>query len=68
VEGADAEQLTKRLLDVLEKSSYTNGITAASTEQKIRRWMRRMHLIRRDVPPLPGILRQALWEFEEKSR
>jgi len=68
VEGADAEQLTKMLLDVLEKSGYTNRITAVSTEQKIRRWVRRMRLTRRDVPLLLGVLRQVLWKFEEPSK
>jgi TrmH family RNA methyltransferase len=66
VEGTDAEQLTRMLLDVLEKSGYTNRITAVSTEQKIRRWIRRMRLTRRDVPLLLGILRQVLWKFGEK--
>jgi tRNA/rRNA methyltransferase len=66
VSGADAEQLTKMLLDVLEKSGYTNRITAVSTEQKIRRWVRRMRLTRRDVPLLLGILRQVLWKFEKR--
>jgi tRNA/rRNA methyltransferase len=65
IEGADAEQLTRMLLDVLEKSGYTNRITAVSTEQKIRRWVRRMRLTRRDVPLLLGILRQVLWKFEK---
>ena len=44
VEGADAEQMTQMLLEVLEESGYTNRITAVSTEQKIRRWVRRMRL------------------------
>jgi tRNA C32,U32 (ribose-2'-O)-methylase TrmJ len=66
IEGTDAEQLTKMLLDVLEKSGYTNRITAVSTEQKIRRWVRRMRLTRRDVPLLLGILRQVLWKFDQK--
>lgn len=65
LEGVDAEQLTKMLLDVLEKSGYTNRITAVSTEQKIRRWVRRMRLTHRDVPLLLGILRQVLWKFEK---
>jgi TrmH family RNA methyltransferase len=65
VEGSDAEQLTKMMLDVLEKSGYTNRITAVSTERKIRRWVRRMRLTRRDVPLLLGILRQVLWKFDE---
>jgi TrmH family RNA methyltransferase len=68
VEGVDAEQLTRMLLDVLEKSGYTNRITAVSTEQKIRRWVRRMRLTQRDVPLLLGILRQVLWKFEEPSK
>jgi TrmH family RNA methyltransferase len=66
IEGTDAEQLTKMLLEVLEKSGYTNRITAVSTEQKIRRWMRRMRLTDRDVPLLLGILRQILWKFDNK--
>jgi TrmH family RNA methyltransferase len=68
IEGADAEQLTKMLLDVLEKSGYTNRITSVSTERKIRRWVRRMLLTRRDVPLLLGILRQVLWKIEEGSK
>jgi TrmH family RNA methyltransferase len=64
IEGSEAEQLTKMLLDVLEKSGYTNRLTSVSTEQKIRRWIRRMHLTRRDVPLLLGILRQVLWKFD----
>jgi TrmH family RNA methyltransferase len=65
VEGADAEQLTRMLLDVLEESGYTNRITSVSTEQKIRRWVRRMRLTQRDVPLLLGILRQVLWKIEK---
>jgi TrmH family RNA methyltransferase len=65
VEGADAEQITKKLLDVLEQSGYTNRITSISTEQKIRRWIRRLRVGRRDAPLLLGILRQILWKFGE---
>jgi TrmH family RNA methyltransferase len=65
IEGSDAEQLTRMLLDVLEKSGYTNRITSVSTEQKIRRWVRRMRFTRQDVPLLLGILRQILWKFDK---
>jgi TrmH family RNA methyltransferase len=65
IEGADAEQMVKMLLEVLEESGYTNRITAVSTEQKIRRWVHRMKLGRRDVPLLLGILRQVLWRFKQ---
>jgi TrmH family RNA methyltransferase len=65
IDGSDAEQVTRMLLGVLEKSGYTNRITSVSTEQKIRRWVRRMRFTRRDVPLLLGILRQVLWKFDE---
>jgi tRNA/rRNA methyltransferase len=65
VEGLDSEQLTRMLLDVLEKTGYTNRITAVSTEQKIRRWVRRTKLTERDVPLLLGILRQILWKIDK---
>lgn len=66
IAGADAEQMVKMLLEVLDESGYTNRITAVSTEQKIRRWVRRMRLTRPDVPLLLGILRQVLWRFRER--
>ena len=63
VSGGDSEQITRMLLEVLEKSGYTNRITAVSTEQKIRRWIRRLRIGRRDAPLLLGILRQILWKL-----
>jgi tRNA/rRNA methyltransferase len=68
IAGIDAEQLTRMLLDTLEKSGYTNRITAVSTEQKIRRWVRRTRLTRGDAPLLFGILRQILWKIGEGSK
>jgi TrmH family RNA methyltransferase len=66
VEGAEVEQMVQMLLEVLEESGYTNRITAVSTERKIRRWVRRMRLGRRDVPLMLGILRQVLWRFRDQ--
>jgi tRNA C32,U32 (ribose-2'-O)-methylase TrmJ len=66
VSGTDAEQITRMLLEVLEKSGYTNRITAVSTEQKIRRWIRRLRIGRRDAPLLLGILRQILWKMNRR--
>jgi TrmH family RNA methyltransferase len=67
IEGTDAEQMTRMLLEVLDRSGYTNRITSVSTEQKIRRWVRRMRIGRRDAPLLMGILRQILWKINEKD-
>jgi tRNA/rRNA methyltransferase len=63
--GSDAEQLTRMLLEVLEESGYTNRITSVSTQQKVRRFVRRLRIGRRDVPLLLGILRQILWRFRK---
>jgi len=65
VDGLQAEQITAMLLDVLDESGYTNRITAVSTTQKIRRWVRRTRLSRRDGPLVLGILRQILWKFRQ---
>jgi tRNA/rRNA methyltransferase len=63
VEGSDAEQMTRMLLEVLRESGYTNRIVAKSIELKVRRFVRRIHLTSRDAPLVLGILRQILWKF-----
>jgi tRNA/rRNA methyltransferase len=66
VSGADAEQITLKLLEVLKESGYTNRITSVSTDRKVRRWIRRLRIGRRDAPLLLGILRQILWKFGKR--
>jgi tRNA C32,U32 (ribose-2'-O)-methylase TrmJ len=66
VSGADAEQITLKLIEVLNESGYTNRITSVSTDQKVRRWIRRLRIGRRDAPLLLGILRQILWKFGKR--
>jgi TrmH family RNA methyltransferase len=66
IPGVEAERVTNMMLEVLERSGYTNRITAVSTEQKIRRWIRRLRLSRRDTPLLLGILRQVLWKIDKR--
>ena len=61
--GADAEQLTVMLLQVLRESGYTNRIVADSLERKVRRFLRRANFSYRDAPLLLGMLRQILWKF-----
>ncbi len=63
--ASDAEQLSRMLLEVLEESGYTNRITATSTDQKIRRFLRRADFTVRDAPLLLGILRQILWKLRQ---
>lgn len=63
--AADNEQITRMLLDVLGRSGYVNPLTAASTEEKIRRLVRRFHLSAHDAPVVLGMLRQILWKLHQ---
>jgi tRNA/rRNA methyltransferase len=60
--AADNEQVTTMLLDVLVRSGYVNPKTAGSTEEKVRRLVRRLEIPARDAPLLMGMLRQVLWK------
>jgi tRNA/rRNA methyltransferase len=57
------EQITARLIEALRESGYINPVTAASTEEKVRRLVRRLDISQRDVPVLLGMLRQILWKL-----
>lgn len=61
--AAEAEQVTAMLLDALRRSGYINPRTSGSTEEKVRRLVRRLDLAARDVPVLLGMLRQILWKI-----
>jgi tRNA/rRNA methyltransferase len=62
--AADNEQVTAMLLDVLVRSGYVNPRTAGSTEEKVRRLVRRLEIPARDAPVLMGMLRQVLWKVK----
>lgn len=53
-------------MDALNRSGYVNPVTAASTEQKVRRLVRRLDIAARDAPVLMGMLRQMLWKLGDK--
>lgn len=61
--AAESEQITCLLLEALEKSGYVNPLTAESTEEKVRRLVRRLDIAGRDAPVLLGMLRQILWKI-----
>jgi tRNA/rRNA methyltransferase len=64
VAAADTEQITRLLIEVLERSGYINPVTAASAGNKVRRLMRRLNLNARDAPVVLGMLRQILWKLK----
>jgi tRNA/rRNA methyltransferase len=64
VAAADTEQITRLLIEVLERSGYINPVTDASAGNKVRRLMRRLNLNARDAPVVLGMLRQILWKLK----
>jgi len=66
--AAENEQITRMLVEVLERSGYINPVTAASTELKIRRLIRRLRLAAHDAPLLLGMLRQVLWKLADQPK
>jgi tRNA/rRNA methyltransferase len=66
--AAETEQITLLLLEILRKSGYVNPVTAGSTEEKVRRLIRRLDIAGRDVAVLLGMLRQILWRLEKKNK
>ena len=68
--AGDLERLTSLLLDALQASGYlreaqkpTKSRSAAPTEEKVRRLIRRMNLYSEDADFLLGMVRQILWKI-----
>jgi len=61
--AAETEQINAMLMEALIGSGYVNPLTAASTEEKVRRLVRRLRITARDAPVLMGMLRQILWKL-----
>ena len=61
--AADNEQITRMLLEALERSGYVQPLTAASAKTKVRRLVRRLKLTAHDGPVVMGMLRQILWKL-----
>ncbi len=61
--AAENEQITMMLLEALRESGYINPVTAITSEEKLRRLVRRLEITQRDAPVLLGMLRQILWKL-----
>jgi tRNA/rRNA methyltransferase len=71
IEGATAGQLdrlTAMLFDALSESGYVKPKTEASTEQMLRRLLRRLHISAEDAEVLQGMLRQINWKIQSSSK
>jgi len=61
--AGESERITALLLDALHLSGYANPSAAASTEDKVRRMVRRLNLQPADAEVLLGMLRQIVWKL-----
>jgi TrmH family RNA methyltransferase len=59
--SGEVERVTIKLIDALQASGYVNP--AASTEEKVRRLVRRLQLQAHDIETWLGILRQLTWKI-----
>jgi tRNA/rRNA methyltransferase len=61
--AGEVERVTSVLLEALHASGYVKPRTAAATEEKVRRLVRRLELREGDAEVLLGMLRQIVWKL-----
>ena len=61
--AGDVERITTLLMDALRASGYVKPRTAVSTEEKVRRLVRRLNLNASDAELVTGMLRQIDWKL-----
>jgi tRNA/rRNA methyltransferase len=62
--AGEVERISGLLLEALQRSGYVNPIAASSTEERVRRMVRRLELSSRDAELWLGMLRQILWKIK----
>ncbi len=60
--AGEVERITALLMDALRVSGYVKPRVAASTEEKVRRLVRRLRIGPGDAELLLGMLRQVVWK------
>ena len=64
--AGDVERISSMLLDALRESGYLKPPSSLSSEDKIRRLVRRLEIPDEDAEVWQGILRQILWKVKSK--
>jgi TrmH family RNA methyltransferase len=65
--SGEMERITHVLLEALRASGYMKPRSAAATEAKVRRLVRRMNLETDDAAVWLGMLRQMMWKMQPKD-
>ncbi len=66
--AGEVERISEVLLETLRASGYVNPRTRASTEDKVRRLLRRLSLQASDAELWMGMLRQILWRIRSGEK
>lgn len=64
----DVDRIADMLVEAAETSGYLKDLTRESSEQKIRRMIRRLNLQDQDAAMWLGLLRQILWKLKAMLR
>ncbi|HEY1800581.1 MAG TPA: TrmJ/YjtD family RNA methyltransferase [Terriglobales bacterium] len=64
----ELDRMTALLVETLLKSEFINARTAPSSEEKLRRMVRRLNLRQGDAELWLGMLRQILWKMNDGER
>jgi tRNA/rRNA methyltransferase len=62
--AGEVERISDGLLEALHLSGYVKAIAVTSTEERVRRMVRRMNLSSRDAELWLGMFRQILWKMK----
>jgi tRNA/rRNA methyltransferase len=63
----ELDRITSLLVETLLKSEFINARTAPSSEEKLRRMVRRLNLRQGDAELWLGMLRQILWKLKNTA-
>ncbi len=66
--AGDVERITSVLLEALHVSGYVNPISVSSTEERVRRMVRRLNLSPEDAVLWLGMYRQMLWKMRDGEK
>jgi len=66
--AAETERISTVLLEALHISGYVNPISVASTEERVRRMVRRLNLSSDDAELWLGMYRQILWKAKQGKK
>ncbi len=66
--AGEVERITALLFDALRASGYVKPSAAASTQEKVRRLVRRLNMQSADAEVWLGMLRQIVWKLGRSEK